>query len=219
MFDKCVMQFLSLFLPFRFILHYLLQLIPIPSTQYFSIRSTNLKLWRMEERKLSENEVDIHSDAHGNPANQADSTEENDVDVQEPPADLGIGTARKPPDKTLKEKFQTFLHDPKEGSYLGRTPKSWVLIFIFFVCFYAVVAGIWVGCWYIFLHLLHLIGGQLHLLELLDSFLPFFVFSLCHLLSSIQVDAQLLGTLPGRSLVSQFDGNINLKKIKVSLMI
>ena len=107
----------------------------------------------MEERKFSEDEVDIHSDAHGNPANQADSTEDNNVDVQEPPTDLGIGTARKPPDKTLKEKFQTFLHDPKEGSYLGRTPKSWVLIFIFFVCFYAVVAGIWVGCWYIFLQI------------------------------------------------------------------
>ena len=107
----------------------------------------------MEERKLSEDEVDIHSDAHGNPANQADSTEENDVDIQEPPADLGIGTARKPPDRTLAEKFKKFLHDPKEGSYLGRTPKSWVLIFLFFVCFYAVVAGIWVGCFYIFLQI------------------------------------------------------------------
>ena len=108
-----------------------------------------------DTRKLSEDEVDVHSDANGNPVNQAaNSKSKDDIDVKgkdQAAARIGLGTARRPPDRTWKEKVQKFFYDPDEGSFLGRTPVSWALITVFFICFYAVVVGLWLGCWFVFL--------------------------------------------------------------------
>ena len=41
------------------------------------------------------------------------------------------------------ESVKFFLYDPEQGSILGRTPRSWLLVFIFYVTFYAALMLFW----------------------------------------------------------------------------
>ena len=41
-------------------------------------------------------------------------------------------------------------HNPEKGEYCSRTPKSWLLIILFYIVFYACLAGIWFGFLQIF---------------------------------------------------------------------
>ena len=54
------------------------------------------------------------------------------------PEDIVGAAAIKPPgwDRTGWEAFKYFLHDPEQGTILGRTPRSWLLITIFYLVFY-----------------------------------------------------------------------------------
>jgi len=104
-----------------------------------------------DSTKFGEVEADVHSDANGNPVNPVASTTDKDDKNGKAVSRIGLGTARRPPDRTWKEKVKKFFYNPEEGSFLGRTPLSWVLITVFFICFYAIVAGLWLGCWFVFL--------------------------------------------------------------------
>ena len=46
-------------------------------------------------------------------------------------------------DRSGWEAFKHFLYDPEVGSVLGRTPRSWLHIFIFYVTFYACLMLLW----------------------------------------------------------------------------
>ena len=111
----------------------------------------------MEKQKLSEEEVEENAnDANGNLAKKADSKDEQEEKnaASLPYSSIGIGTARRPPDITFKEKVKKFFFNPEEGSCFGRTPKSWALIILFFICFYTVLFSGWIMCWYVFLQTL-----------------------------------------------------------------
>jgi len=62
------------------------------------------------------------------------------------------GTAIKPEgwDRTGLEAFKYFLYNPKTGEIMTRTPKSWALIFIFYVIYYSCLAAFWIACLQIF---------------------------------------------------------------------
>jgi len=62
------------------------------------------------------------------------------------------GTAIKPEgwDRTGMEAFKYFLYNPKTGEVMTRTPKSWALIFIFYVIYYSCLAAFWIACLQIF---------------------------------------------------------------------
>ena len=53
--------------------------------------------------------------------------------------DIVGAAAIKPPgwDREGWESLKYFLHDPDQGTYLGRTPLSWLLITIFYIVFFA----------------------------------------------------------------------------------
>ncbi len=61
---------------------------------------------------------------------------------EQAPAVLG-GTAIKPVERHGWEKIKWFFWDPKRGAIMGRTPKSWGLITLFYIIFYACLAAFW----------------------------------------------------------------------------
>ena len=73
-----------------------------------------------------------------------------DEKSEQPPPLMGA-TAIKPPERHGMEKFTYLLYDPKTGTYLTRTPKSWALIIIFYCIYYSCLAGFWLGLMKVFL--------------------------------------------------------------------
>lgn len=65
------------------------------------------------------------------------------------PAVLG-GTAIKPKERHGWEAVRYLIHNPETGEYLTRTPKSWLLIFVFYVIYYSCLAGFWAAMLNIF---------------------------------------------------------------------
>ena len=48
------------------------------------------------------------------------------------------------------DRIRYAFHNPEKGEYCSRTPKSWLLIILFYIVFYACLAGIWFGFLQIF---------------------------------------------------------------------
>lgn len=67
-----------------------------------------------------------------------------------PPPLMGA-TAIRPPDRVGMEKYTYILYDPKNGTILTRTPKSWALIILFYCVYYTCLAAFWIACMTIFL--------------------------------------------------------------------
>lgn len=67
-----------------------------------------------------------------------------------PPPLMGA-TAIRPPDRIGMEKYTYILYDPKNGTILTRTPKSWALIIAFYIVYYSCLAAFWLACMKIFL--------------------------------------------------------------------
>lgn len=67
-----------------------------------------------------------------------------------PPPLMGA-TAIRPPERHGMEKYTHILYDPKNGTFLTRTPKSWALITLFYLIYYSCLAGFWMACMTIFL--------------------------------------------------------------------
>lgn len=61
-----------------------------------------------------------------------------------------MGTAIRPVERHGLEAISFFLYDPKEGTILGRTPRSWLLITIFYIIYYSLLAGFWALCFFLF---------------------------------------------------------------------
>jgi len=59
-------------------------------------------------------------------------------------------TAIKPVERHGLEAVKWFLYDKDTGAIIGRTPKSWALITIFYIIYYSCLAAFWVLCLYIF---------------------------------------------------------------------
>merc|ERR1739844_191086 len=64
---------------------------------------------------------------------------------------MGGATAIRPPERTGAEKYTYILYDPKNGTILTRTPKSWALIILFYCIYYSCLAAFWAACMTIFL--------------------------------------------------------------------
>ncbi len=60
----------------------------------------------------------------------------------ESPAILG-GTAIRPVERHGWEAFKFFFWDPKKRAVMGRTPKSWGLISLFYLCYYLGLVAFW----------------------------------------------------------------------------
>jgi len=62
------------------------------------------------------------------------------------------GTAIKPVgwDRSGWETFKYMLYDPSTGAILTRTPMSWIKIIAFYIVYYTLLAGFWIGCMLIF---------------------------------------------------------------------
>ena len=60
--------------------------------------------------------------------------------------------AIKPPgwDRTGWEAFGYFLYDPDNGTFLSRTPLSWLKITVFYTIYYSCLAAFWYTCLLIF---------------------------------------------------------------------
>jgi len=60
--------------------------------------------------------------------------------------------AIKPPgwDRTGWEAFGYFLYDPDNGTFLSRTPLSWLKITVFYTIYYSCLAAFWYSCLLIF---------------------------------------------------------------------
>jgi len=60
--------------------------------------------------------------------------------------------AIKPPgwDRTGLEAFGYFLYDPDNGTFLSRTPLSWLKIIVFYTIYYSCLAAFWYVCLLIF---------------------------------------------------------------------
>jgi len=63
---------------------------------------------------------------------------------------IGLDTARKPDTRPWKERVRLFFYNSEEGSFLGRTPLSWIQIIAFYICFFTCLLGFWLLCWFIF---------------------------------------------------------------------
>jgi len=74
-----------------------------------------------------------------------------DTKSGKPPQTLMGATAIRPPERKGAEKYTYILYDPKNGTILTRTPKSWALIIIFYCIYYSCLAGFWAACMTIFL--------------------------------------------------------------------
>jgi len=66
--------------------------------------------------------------------------------------DLLGAVAIKPPgwDRTGFEAFRYFLYDPDNGTFLSRTPLSWLKITVFYTIYYSCLAAFWYVCLMIF---------------------------------------------------------------------
>jgi len=66
--------------------------------------------------------------------------------------DLLGAVAIKPPgwDRTGWEAFGYFLYDPDNGTFLSRTPLSWLKITVFYTIYYSCLAAFWYVCLMIF---------------------------------------------------------------------
>ena len=53
-------------------------------------------------------------------------------------------------DRTGWETFRYFLHDPDNGTFLSRTPLSWLKITVFYTIYYSCLAAFWYVCLLIF---------------------------------------------------------------------
>lgn len=51
-----------------------------------------------------------------------------------------------PPHKTRLEALRDFFYNSEEGSCLGRTPKLWLRVFVFYLFFYIGLAAFWAAC-------------------------------------------------------------------------
>jgi len=60
------------------------------------------------------------------------------------------GTAIKPVERHGWDSISHFLYDPDRGAIMGRTPKSWALITIFYIIYYTCLALFWAACLLIF---------------------------------------------------------------------
>ena len=76
-----------------------------------------------------------------------------------PPPLMGA-TAIRPPERTGAEKYTYILYDPKNGTILTRTPKSWALIILFYCIYYSCLAAFWTACMTIFLKIQIEIPGE-----------------------------------------------------------
>jgi len=65
------------------------------------------------------------------------------------PTILG-GTAIKPKERKGWEKVRYIFHNPETGEILSRTPKSWLLITVFYLIYYSCLAGFWAAMLNIF---------------------------------------------------------------------
>jgi len=65
------------------------------------------------------------------------------------PTILG-GTAIKPKERHGWEAVRYLLHNPETGEILTRTPKSWLLITVFYLIYYSCLAGFWAAMLNIF---------------------------------------------------------------------
>lgn len=59
------------------------------------------------------------------------------------PAGILGGTAIKPVERHGLEKIKYLIYNKDTGEVCTRTPKSWLLIFIFYVIYYSLLAGFW----------------------------------------------------------------------------
>jgi len=66
-------------------------------------------------------------------------------------APLMGATAIRPPERKGAEAYTYLLYDPKNGTILTRTPKSWGLIILFYCIYYSCLAAFWLACMKIFL--------------------------------------------------------------------
>jgi len=75
-----------------------------------------------------------------------------DDNSAKPPPLMGA-TAIRPPDRVGMDKYTHIFYDPKNGTILTRTPKSWALIILFYCIYYSCLAAFWLACMKIFLHI------------------------------------------------------------------
>merc|ERR1712088_1204627 len=61
-------------------------------------------------------------------------------------------TAIKPVERHGWEAFSWFMYDKNTGAIMGRTPMSWLLITVFYIIYYTLLAGFWLLCLIIFYH-------------------------------------------------------------------
>lgn len=59
------------------------------------------------------------------------------------PVDVLGGTAIKPVERHGMEAVKWFLYDKEKGAIMGRTPKSWALITLFYIIYYTCLAAFW----------------------------------------------------------------------------
>ena len=59
-------------------------------------------------------------------------------------------TAIKPVERHGWEAISWFLYDRNTGAIMGRTPMSWLLITVFYIIYYSLLAGFWLLCLTIF---------------------------------------------------------------------
>jgi sodium/potassium-transporting ATPase subunit beta len=60
------------------------------------------------------------------------------------------GTAIRPIERKGIEAVKWFCYDQNTGAVMGRTPLSWLLIFIFYCVYYSCLAGFWALCMFVF---------------------------------------------------------------------
>uniref|UniRef100_A0A914WDX4 Uncharacterized protein n=1 Tax=Plectus sambesii TaxID=2011161 RepID=A0A914WDX4_9BILA len=53
-----------------------------------------------------------------------------------------------------KSGFTSFLYNREAGTCLGRTARSWLEITVFYIIFYACLAGFWIACLAVFVQTL-----------------------------------------------------------------
>jgi len=65
------------------------------------------------------------------------------------PPCIGV-TAIKPIERHGMDAVKHFLYEPDTGAIMGRTPKSWALITVFYLIYYTLLAAFWALCIFIF---------------------------------------------------------------------